>query len=349
MSIIGPLPDLDKINEGNVKFENKQRELGKKSLDSPDKIVIDMASRTPAVPDQSKSLRYPEDIKDAKTDYVLFQFGKYNPPFAGGQAGENNASRNKYDSYSRSEALNTKGVEKILAPIILYMPQDVSSDTKANWNGKAFSNLGRSALKATSGKLNDLGKDFSVSQAFNNAIDALKTGTLNVIPGVGGNLNLNDVTASTRGVIINPNVEIIFDSPELREFTLKFKLTPHNSGEAEVISAIFKTFKRSMLPTFNATATYNTDGGDKKEIAGGNTIGVPYMCRVSFMMGSDLHPYLPQYKTCAVTAVSANFTPDGAYATYEDGSPIATELTVSFLETKLIFSEEINNGFGASF
>ena len=89
MSIIGPLPDLDKINEGNVKFENKQRELGKKSLDSPDKIVIDMASRTPAVPDQSKSLRYPEDIKDAKTDYVLFQFGNYVPPFAGGQRGDN--------------------------------------------------------------------------------------------------------------------------------------------------------------------------------------------------------------------------------------------------------------------
>jgi hypothetical protein len=47
--------------------------------------------------------------------------------------------------------------------------------------------------------------------------------------------------------------------------------------------------------------------------------------------------------------VSANFTPDGAYATYEDGSPVATELTVSFIETKLIFSEEILDSKGASF
>ena len=75
--------------------------------------------------------------------------------------------------------------------------------------------------KAASGNLNDLGKDFSVAQGFENAIDALKTGSLNVIPGVGGNLTLNDITASTRGVIINPNVEMIFDSPELREFTLE--------------------------------------------------------------------------------------------------------------------------------
>ena len=141
-------------------------------------------------------------------------------------------------------------------------------------------------------------------------------------------------------MIINPNVEMIFDSSELREFTLKFKLTPHGSGEAEVICHyIQKHLRRAMLPTFNGTARKNSSA--KTLIAGGNTIGVPYMCRVNFMMGSDLHPYLPQYKTCAITGVSANFTPDGAYATYEDGSPVATELTVSFIETKLIFAEEI--------
>ena len=44
-----------------------------------------MADRTPSVPGKSKSLRYPEDIKDQKTDYVLFEFGKYTPPFSGGQ------------------------------------------------------------------------------------------------------------------------------------------------------------------------------------------------------------------------------------------------------------------------
>ena len=331
-------------NRGVDKIE-QELDKGKKSLDNLP-VKINMADRVPTVPTKATSLRYPDDIKDQKTDYVLFEFGNYVPPFSGGQGADLKPDdRSKYTSYSRSESLDTKNVG--LLPIILYMPQDISSDTKANWNGKAFSNLGRSALKATSGNLNDLGKDFSVAQGFENAIDALKTGSLNVIPGVGGNLNLNDVTATTRGVIINPNVEMIFDSSELREFTLKFKLTPHGSGEAEVISAIYKTFKKAMLPKFNGTARKNS--GAKTLIAGGNTIGVPNMCRVSFMMGSDLHPYLPQYKTCAITGVSANFTPDGAYATYEDGSPVATELTVSFIETKLIFSEEILDNKGASF
>lgn len=333
------------VKNRGVDTIEQELDKGKKSLDNLP-VKIDMADRVPTVPTKATSLRYPDDIKDQKTDYVLFEFGNYVPPFSGGQgANIKKEDRSKYTSYSRSESLNTKDVG--LLPIILYMPQDISSDTKANWNGKAFSNLGRSALKATSGNLNDLGKDFSVAQGFENAIDALKTGSLNVIPGVGGNLTLNDVTATTRGVIINPNVEMIFDSSELREFTLKFKLTPHGSGEAEVISAIYKTFKKAMLPKFNGTARKNSNA--KSLIAGGNTIGVPNMCRVSFMMGSDLHPYLPQYKTCAITGVSANFTPDGAYATYEDGSPVATELTVSFIETKLIFSEEILDSKGASF
>ena len=339
------MPTGDKIQEMRVAPREKRNAA--KSLDNLP-VELNMSDRTPKVPKKDVSLRYPKDIKDAKTDYVLFQFGNYVPPFAGGQRGDNTkfpASRSKYESYSRSEQLDTADVEKVLPPIILYMPQDISSDTKANWNGKAFSNLGRAALKTASGGLNDLSKDFSISQGFDNAIAALGTGLANTIPGVGGNLNLNDVTATTRGVIINPNVEVIFDSPELREFSLKFKLTPHGTEEAEVISGIFKTFKRAMLPRYNAIGTTKNN----KKIAGGNTIGVPYMCRVNFMMGSDLHPYLPQYKTCAITAVSANFTPDGAYATYEDGSPVATELTVSFIETKLIFSEEIQNGFGASF
>ena len=36
-----------------------------------------------------------------------------------------------------------------------------------------------------------------------------------------------------------------------------------------------------------------------------------------------------------------NYTPDGNYATYGDASPVAYEIKLSFMETKLLFSEEI--------
>ena len=37
-----------------------------------------------------------------------------------------------------------------------------------------------------------------------------------------------------------------------------------------------------------------------------------------------------------------NYTPDGNYAVYNDGTPVAYELKLSFMETKLLFSEEID-------
>ena len=328
-----------------VKFDAAQPDKSWDILDwdsVQEKVTLDMGRRTPAVPKKEASLRYPDTIKDSMTDYVLFEFGKYKPPYSSASA---LSSRSKYDGYMNSANIDTRSTD--LSPIILYMPQDISSDIKQNWNGKSVSNIGRAALKAKSGNIN--AGDYNVTQGLRNALDSAIAGTLNMIPGVGGNLTLNDVTSSTRGVIINPNVEILFDSPELREFSLKFKMTPHDPGEAASVRAICNTFRKASLPVFNSPSTSYTDtNGKTKDLVGGLTIGVPKMCKVNFMMGSGLHPWLPQYKTCAITKVSVNYAPDGVYATFEDGSPVATELQVSFLETKLVFAEEITIN-GASY
>ena len=39
--------------------------------------------------------------------------------------------------------------------------------------------------------------------------------------------------------------------------------------------------------------------------------------------------------------VNVNYTPDGNYAVFQGGAPVATELKISFMETKLVFSEDI--------
>ena len=75
-------------------------------------------------------------------------------------------------------------------------------------------------------------------------------------------------------------------------------------------------------------------------------IGVPDLCRVAFMHGGNEHEALPRFKMCAITQVDVNYTPDGTYATYYDGQPVAVQLTISFQETKLVFSEEIGTKEG---
>ena len=63
------------------------------------------------------------------------------------------------------------------------------------------------------------------------------------------------------------------------------------------------------------------------------------------MKGNAPHGWLAQYKPCAISNVVVNYTPDNTYATYNDGSPVATEIRLNFQETKLIFRDEVDKGF----
>ena len=84
-------------------------------------------------------------------------------------------------------------------------------------------------------------------------------------------------------------------------------------------------------------------GGSNPGTIGG-FIGVPNLVKVSFMKGSGQHPVLPVFKMCALTQVDVNYTPDGAYATYRDGQPVALVLTLNFQETKMVFAEDLDQG-----
>ena len=66
------------------------------------------------------------------------------------------------------------------------------------------------------------------------------------------------------------------------------------------------------------------------------------------MTGPDVNPYLNQYKACALTNVDVNFTPDGSYSTLIGGYPSAVELSISLVETKIIYKSEINPDLGVS-
>ena len=83
-------------------------------------------------------------------------------------------------------------------------------------------------------------------------------------------------------------------------------------------------------------------GFDNKGIKLG-FIGVPKLVKVSFMKGGGENDRLPRYKMCAITSVDVNYTPDGTYATYLDGQPVAVGLSLNFQETKICFAEEIGN------
>jgi hypothetical protein len=168
----------------------------------------------------------------------------------------------------------------------------------------------------------------------------------NLAKGITGDtITASDIFAGVSGAIRNPNVEVLFQKMNLRTFDLSFKLVPYNDTEAKTIQSIINVFKKSMLPTYKLgqSKVLGTKGDDNAAVEA-SFIKVPKVCKVTYMHGAKPHPVLPTYKMCAITDMAINFTPDGNYATYNDASPVAYELKISFMETKLLFSEEIDIG-----
>jgi hypothetical protein len=163
--------------------------------------------------------------------------------------------------------------------------------------------------------------------------------------GLGTNVSVTQLMQGVSGTIINPNIELMYEAPEMRGFQLRFKMMARSQAEGNAIRGIYNTFKKAMLPTFGGSVGKSSDGQGTGLLGNlgksGALMTVPKIVQVQFMTGSSMNEYIPQYKPCAITQVDINHTADGSWAAYESGMPVATEMAVTFKETKLIFADEI--------
>jgi len=366
------------------KSQTEQRDAANlKDNLSVSKSKVEGRIRRPQLPDSNfkkAKLQYPAgNTINEFSDYVLFEFKRYSPPFKQMDMFTNDISgAKKGDASTKARTLNLKQAEgkrlknlfawkegsydynqsasyKDANPddfpaIVMYMPEDVSTGFRGNWGGKAFSTVGAGILGAAgqAGLENKLGKGFGTIGSMTERALGITSANLlkKVVKTVGGDqLDNNDIFGSISGAIMNPNTELLFQSVDMRNFMLKFKLVPRNSLEGGDINRIVKVFKACTLPLRNPGKVmgYNDPKRGINDGVIDAFIGVPNLCKVSFMTGSQEHPVLPRYKMLAITQVDVNYTPDGAYATYTDGQPVAIELSINFQETKINFAEEIIN------
>lgn len=293
-------------------------------------------------------LQYPGDLKTNNSDFVQFNFYNYKPPYEGGGSNATDYVEQYNKSLQTSNLTEAPGYK----PIVLYMPEDISTSYQGTWGGREFGPLAPIAL-AGAGQIMSMGRDQIKSQGGNIANQiggigiqgmlpyvgsSLIARAMNSIPGFGGGVTTNDILASTKGQILNPNTEVLYQGPQLRTFSLTFKMVPRTKDEAKGIKDICTQFKKAALPS-GATGTEK------------NLIGVPKILSVVFKQAADKNsaavnnPWVSQYKTCALGGVDINYTPDGSWATYRDGSPVATQLTLQFQELKLVYESDVDDGY----
>ena len=218
------------------------------------------------VPNGTELVRYPNDIIHDETDYIMFRFYEYVPPFGSdverpkdnlydpdSKKSKNQTLNQTLGAYNSSVAFSAKEAEGYKT-IILYMPEDIQDAFSAGWQGKAFGNISAGIISSTAGAddfIDSLGKlGNTASDAFgrlgtNAAAESITKLATSI---TGDTITTGDVFSSAKGVIRNPNTEVLFQEMNLRTFDHSFKMSPYNKTDEQNIQTIIKEFKRAMLP-----------------------------------------------------------------------------------------------------
>ena len=144
-----------------------------------------------------------------------------------------------------------------------------------------------------------------------------------------------NITARATGQIINPNLELLFNSPKLRTFSFNFTLTPRDEGESNTIKEIIRFFKKNMNPHITQQSLY---------------LYVPNIFQLQYMFaGGSEHPFLNRIKPCALTQFDVNYAPSGRYSTYSDGSMTQYDLTMQFGELAPVYQSDQDQAGGTGY
>ena len=138
-----------------------------------------------------------------------------------------------------------------------------------------------------------------------------------------------DLLTRTTGAIANPNMELLFNGPELRTFSFQFLLAPRSQEEAKTLIQILRFFKQGMAPIRTKSRLF---------------LKSPHTFQLSYRnsKGQD-HKYLNKFKECALANFGVNYTPNGNYSTYEDGVMTAYQMTMTYKELNPIYNDDYGN------
>ena len=156
---------------------------------------------------------------------------------------------------------------------------------------------------------------------------------LNAISGT--NQTANSIASRLSGTILNPNLELLFKGPQLRNFPFTYLFLPRSKGEANQVIGIIRTLKENMTPRIQSNFFIKS----------------PNVFSVEYLKGGTPHPYLNRIKLCALRSCNVEYAPLGTYATFPDGMPHAVRMTLQFTELDPVYSEDYGEaaGTGSSF
>jgi len=273
-------------------------------------------------------LAYPIDIDTGSEerkgqDYIEFKKIKY------ARTSGNMSGRGPEDFFT----------EKYGGTVILPMPK-VSDSNGAEWGESDLNVFGVTASNIfntiTEGFKSGGGSTFDdIKGVFSNPKENLGSLTGNVGGGaavlasikgsellktIGVSVKPDELLARATGVIANPNAELLFQGPTLRDFGFQFLMIARSAEEGRSIRKIIKWFKQGAAPKYLGNAAL---------------LGTPDIFQLTYST-----PLMNKFNQMALRTITVDYAPDGYWAAYEDSHPVAALMSLQFTELKPIYDKD---------
>jgi len=312
----------DARREWDPNFGQGQREdpndvnLGvNEEVDAQDQVTSEAASGTRKKFDDL--LVYPTTLRQSNQDTIHFTMMEYIAKGLGGDAGQFGGGQR-----------TTSG--RSIGRVVLPIPAGINDSNNCSWQSGEM-NAGQMALAQIA--LTGITK--GLKDAGDEAANQLKK-----IGGAGAG-DVSDAIAQTiagaatgdqkalmqraSGQVINPNMELLFNGPQLRDFSFAFNFTARSAGEGRTILRILRFFKQGMSPIRSESNLF---------------LKSPHTFKLEYKNGSRDHKALNKFKECALKSCALQYTPDGNYATFEDGVMTKYQMTLGFTELEPVFNDD---------
>lgn len=217
--------------------------------------------------------------------------------------------------------------------IDLYMPNEVQTSYSADWGQEELGVLG-SAADAAAG-ISNIDSWDDAAGAWEVVKSSLKESGVRTAASAVQSLtplNFETLRKTATSTIANPYMEVLFNGVQNRTFSFTFKMIPRSRRERDAVKAIVDEFKFHRAPEFK----YGSQS---------NYMLFPSEFDIQFLNQIGENPWLFKISTCALTNMDVNYSPEGQYASHDDGSPFATEMTLAFTELEILTKESHEQGY----
>ena len=142
----------------------------------------------------------------------------------------------------------------------------------------------------------------------------------------GTELDTDTVLARTGGKVLNPNAEMLFQGPSIRDFAFSFIMVARSKREGEEIRKIIRFLKLGMAPKFRST-TYLKN---------------PDIFTLAYRKGTKTLDTVNRFNPggLALTTMNVDYAPNSYWSAYTDSQPVVLKMDLNFTELRPIYQAD---------